>query len=99
MKRAIPQEYLDKAKLLSREEAELSLSRMRRKLTRRMEDKDISPLEADALSRMNPLNLTIVDGELLIGILKRKALDNNRKFDSPYWNPQKIGMVLWTYGR
>ena len=49
MKRAIPQEYLDRAKSLSREEAEQSLSRMRRKLTRRMEDKDISPLEAVAL--------------------------------------------------
>jgi hypothetical protein len=49
MKHAIPQEYLDRAKSLSREEAEQILSRMRRKMTRRMEDKDISPLEAVAL--------------------------------------------------
>ena len=49
MKRSIPREYLDRAESLSREEAEQIFSRMRRKMMRRMEDKDISPLEAVAL--------------------------------------------------
>jgi hypothetical protein len=55
--------------------------------------------EADALSTMNPLNLSLADGELLISILQRKAKDNNRLFGTSTWTPRKIDMVLWTYGR
>ena len=49
MKRVISEEYLEKAKSLSREEAEQILSRMRRKLMRRVEDEETSPLDAVAL--------------------------------------------------
>ena len=42
------EKYLEAAKLLSREEVERLFSRMRKKLTRRMEDKRIIPLEAIA---------------------------------------------------
>lgn len=49
MKSAIPQVYLDKAQSLSREEAEQVFSRMRRKMMRRIEDKESSSLEAVAL--------------------------------------------------
>lgn len=49
MKRSPKDEYLEKAKLLSRDEAEKILARMRPKLMRRMEDKTTSPLEAVAL--------------------------------------------------
>ncbi|MBT9461358.1 MAG: hypothetical protein IV084_06815 [Rugosibacter sp.] len=49
MKRAIPQEYLDRAKSLSREEAEEIFSRMRQKMMRRIEDKGSSSLEAVAM--------------------------------------------------
>lgn len=49
MKRSPKNEYLEKAKLLSRDEAEKILARMRPKLMRRMEDKTTSPLEAVAL--------------------------------------------------
>lgn len=55
--------------------------------------------EANVLSKMNPSNLTVTDGVLLISILKRKANDNNRLFDGSTWTPRKIDMVLWTYGR
>ena len=41
--------YLEKAKRLSSEEAEQLLARMRGKLTRRVEDKHASPLEAVAI--------------------------------------------------
>jgi hypothetical protein len=49
MKLVPSKEYLEKAKLLSREEAEQLLARMRRKMMRRIEDKDTSALEAVAL--------------------------------------------------
>ena len=49
MKRVPSEEYLEKAKLLSREEAEKILSRMRHKLMRRIEDNESSPLEAVAM--------------------------------------------------
>ena len=55
--------------------------------------------EAKALSTMNPLNLSVTDGALLISILNRKAKENNRLFGTSAWTPRKIDMVLWTYGR
>jgi len=55
--------------------------------------------EADALAKMTPLNLSVTEGVLLIGILKRKAKDNNHLFGTSIWTPRKIDMVLWTYGR
>ena len=55
--------------------------------------------EANALSTMNPLNLSVTDGALLISILNRKAKENNRLFGTSAWTPRKIDMVLWTYGR
>jgi hypothetical protein len=42
-------EYLEKAKTLSRKDAERLFSRMGGKLTRRLEDKRLSPLEVVAL--------------------------------------------------
>jgi len=42
-------EYLEKAKALSRMEAEHLFARMRGKFTRRLEDKKYSPVEAVAL--------------------------------------------------
>jgi hypothetical protein len=55
--------------------------------------------EANALSKMKPLNLSVTDGVLLIDILSRKAKENNRMFGTSAWTPRKIDMVLWTYGR
>lgn len=55
--------------------------------------------EATALARMNPENLSISDGVLLIGILARKANENNQSFGTSAWTPRRIDMVLWTYGR
>jgi hypothetical protein len=55
--------------------------------------------EANALSNMKPLNLSVSDGVLLISILDRKAKENNRLFGTSAWSPRKIDMVLWTYGR
>ena len=49
MRKNPAEEYLEKAKLLTKEEAEHLLARMRRKLNRRMEDRTVAPLEAVAL--------------------------------------------------
>lgn len=55
--------------------------------------------EAAALAKMNPENLSIKDGVLLIGILTRKAKENNQVFGTSAWTSRKIDMILWTYGR
>jgi hypothetical protein len=54
--------------------------------------------EADALRRMNPDSLTVDDAVILLGIMRRKAEENNLAFGGG-WTPRKIDMVLWTYGR
>jgi len=58
MKKTPAEEYLEKAKLLSKEETERLMSRMRSKLTRRLEDKKFRELEAVAIQ------LEIEDEEL-----------------------------------
>jgi len=52
------EEYVEKAKLLTKEETERLMSRMRAKLMRRLEDKKISDLEVVAIQ------LEIEDKEL-----------------------------------
>lgn len=49
--------------------------------------------------RMNPDSLSIKDGALLIQILQEKAVSLNKKFDTDFWTPRKIDMVLWAVGR
>jgi len=49
MKKAPNEAYLEKARLLSKEETERLLSRTRNKLTRRLEDQKLSELEVAAI--------------------------------------------------
>lgn len=49
MSRTPGEEYLEKAKQLSKEETERLLSRVRNKLVRRLEDKKMTPLEVAAV--------------------------------------------------
>lgn len=49
MKKIPSEAYLEKAKHLTREEAERLLARMRGKLTRKLENRNIDPLEAVAI--------------------------------------------------
>ncbi|MHB1085944.1 MAG: hypothetical protein ACYCZA_14030 [Thiobacillus sp.] len=58
MRKTPPEEYLEKARLLTKEETERLLSRMRVKLMRRLEDKKLSKLEVVAFQ------LEIEDEEL-----------------------------------
>jgi hypothetical protein len=57
--------------------------------------------EAEAIAEMekHAEGLSIKDGVLLIEILRKKAADNNRLFNSTDWTPRKVDMILWTYGR
>ena len=55
--------------------------------------------EALALGKMNENALTMKDGALLIDIMKRKAIENNRAFGTSGWTPRKIDKILWTFGR
>ena len=55
--------------------------------------------EAQTIAQMHPEGLSVKDGVLLIEVLRRKAADNNRLFNSETWTPRKLDMVLWTYGR
>ena len=58
MKKTPAEEYVEKAKLLSKEDTERLMSRMRSKLMRRLEDNKFSELEAVAIQ------LEIEDEEL-----------------------------------
>jgi len=49
MKRTPAEEYVEKAKLLTKEETERLMSRIRAKLMRRLEDKKLSDLEVVAI--------------------------------------------------
>jgi hypothetical protein len=56
--------------------------------------------ETASLARMNAEGLTVPDGVLIIGILRRKAADNNKLFgNAAAWTPRRIDKVLWTYCR
>lgn len=47
------------------------------------------------LKKMNPENLTLRDGVILVNIMQTKAKENNRVFGTHFWTPRKIDMVLW----
>ena len=54
---------------------------------------------AAELAKMNPDSLSIKNGVLLIRILREQASSLNAKFDTDFWTPRKIDMVLWVVGR
>ncbi|MBQ7897530.1 MAG: hypothetical protein IJ323_03820 [Clostridia bacterium] len=51
------------------------------------------------LKNMNPENLKIKDGVVLVEIMREKATELNNKFNTDFWTPRKIDMVLWAFGR
>ena len=55
--------------------------------------------QEDLLRRMRPEGFTPHEAAALINIMREKANDNNRKFNTNFWTPRKIDMILWTYGR
>jgi hypothetical protein len=57
------------------------------------------PIYSCELDNMNPEGLKIKDGIILVEIMKEKANELNKKFDTDFWTPRKIDMVLWAFGR
>ena len=51
--------------------------------------------ERKQLENMNPEGLTMKDGVLLIQIMRNKAQELNTKFNTDFWTPRKIDMILW----
>lgn len=51
------------------------------------------------LDKMKPESLNTKDGVYLIQIMRTKAAELNAKFDTDFWTPRKIDMVLWSFGR
>ena len=57
------------------------------------------PIYKDRLATMNPKDLKVKDGVILIQLMRDKAAELNEKFNTNFWTPRKIDMVLWAYGR
>ncbi len=57
------------------------------------------PRYGSELNNMNPEGLKIKDGVILVEIMKEKANELNKKFNTDFWTPRKIDMVLWSFGR
>lgn len=52
--------------------------------------------ESIDLIKMNPDNLSLINGMVLINIMRRKAKENNEFFGTDFWTPRKIDMILWS---
>jgi hypothetical protein len=50
--------------------------------------------ENQELKMMNPDNITLKNGIILISLIRQKAKDNNDIFSSEFWTPRKIDMIL-----
>ena len=57
------------------------------------------PIYHAELSNIRPEVLKIHEGVILIEIMREKAKELNRKFNTDFWTPRKIDMVLWAFGR
>lgn len=54
---------------------------------------------AAELSKMKPESLSVENSVLLIRILREKAKKLNENFNTDFWTPRKIDMILWAIGR
>lgn len=55
--------------------------------------------EHEVLSQMNPENLKIKDIVIVMEIMREKAAELNKSFNTDFWTPRKIDMILWSIGR
>ena len=52
--------------------------------------------ERAVVASMNAKSLTLNNGVVLIEIMRNKANELNRLFNTDFWTPRKIDMVLWS---
>ena len=57
------------------------------------------PIYKSFLDKMDPKSLKIKDGVVLVKIMREKANELNKQFNTDFWTPRKIDMILWSYGR
>lgn len=55
--------------------------------------------EHSELEKINPNNIKDREGVLLINIMRKKAAELNLIFNTNFWTPRKIDMILWCIGR
>jgi hypothetical protein len=55
--------------------------------------------ESSVVAKMKPEQLTLSHAAVLIEIMRRKAAQNNKAFQTSAWTPRMVDKVLWTYGR
>ena len=55
--------------------------------------------EHDLLEKMNAESLKVSDGVILIKIMRDKAKMLNEEFNTDFWTPRKIDMILWSIDR
>ena len=51
------------------------------------------------LEKINPDNISLKEGVLLIEIMRNKASELNNKFNTTEWTPRKIDKILWCIDR
>ncbi len=57
------------------------------------------PVYKEVLNGMKPESLNNKDGAILIKIMREKAAELNIQFNTDFWTPRKIDMILWSFGR
>lgn len=57
------------------------------------------PIYKDVLNSMKPESLNNKDGAILIKIMREKAAELNMQFNTDFWTPRRIDMILWSFGR
>jgi hypothetical protein len=55
--------------------------------------------ERDKLRVINEASINLRVGILLIEMMRGKANENNKMFETSFWTPRKIDQVLWGYRR
>lgn len=55
--------------------------------------------EHELLESMNPESLTVKNGTVLISIMRKQANYLNTHFNTDFWTPRKIDMILWAIDR
>lgn len=55
--------------------------------------------EYDKLLKMKPNSLNKSDAVVLMKIIRKKAKELNEQFDTDFWTPRKIDMILWSIDR
>jgi len=51
------------------------------------------------IAKMNPDNIKLEDGVILIEIMREKSKELNEIFNTDYWTPRKIDKILWSIDR